>query len=172
MKKIIGSSLFLILVSGTALAGEANINWSKFNNWERVVQGRLNDDSFNDRALIERSRETVTKEFTYIFSRLTNDLPDGVKLEIDVLDLALKNNSDSSTELYWPRFNFTYNLKNAKGEILASGSEQLKDMVMRGNVMFQTVYPAEARMIQDWLKSQQVAGNFPTKQERMIVSSN
>jgi hypothetical protein len=176
MKKILISALLCGLFSSAANAGDAKVSWGKFDDFTDVYAGFEHKDQF---------RERLAKEFEAVFSAFAKKLPEGYELSIDITDIDLAGDSRPGNwlhghqvrimrEIYWPRMNFTYSLKNAQQEVLASGKEELRDMdylrrfrIPSGNTEFEY----EEKMLQDWFKKQVFNGTFPSKDVKSLAVS-
>ncbi len=176
MKKILIAALLCGLYSSTASAGEAKVSWGKLDEFTDIHAGS---------EFKERFQERLTKEFEAVFSAFAKKLPDGYELNIDVTDIDLAGDARPGQwmygqqirvmrEIYWPRMNFSYTLKNAKQEIIISGKEELRDMdylhrfrIPSGN----TTFEFEEKMLQDWFKKQVLAGHFPSREVKAVVTS-
>lgn len=170
MKKLLLVLSVMAVFSGLAQAGEAKVNWGKFDDFTDIVSSHSSKELF---------REDLQKEFALVFNHLAKKLPDGFELEVTVTDIDLAGDVRpgmwvSSThdirvmrEIYWPRMNFSFELRNEKKEVIATGKEELRDMdylrrarIPSGNTSFEF----EEKMLQDWFKKQIATGNFPSKE--------
>ncbi len=165
----------LALCSGLAQAGEAKLNWGKFDDFTDIVPSHESKEMF---------RETIQKEFALVFNHLAKKLPDGFELEVTVTDLDLAGDLRPGMwlgahevrvmrEIYWPRMNFSFELRNEKKEVIAKGVEQLRDMDYLRRVRMpsgNTSFEFEEKMIQEWFKKQIVSGHFPSKDGVAVVT--
>ncbi|MBI3714263.1 MAG: DUF3016 domain-containing protein [Burkholderiales bacterium] len=169
MKKLLLVLSVMAVCSGVAQAGEAKLNWGKFDDFTDIVPSHESKEMF---------RETIQKEFAAVFNHLAKKLPDGFELEVTVTDIDLAGDIRPGMwlstheirvmkEIYWPRMNFSFELRNEKKEVIATGKEELRDMdylrrvrIPSGNTSFEF----EEKMIQDWFKKQIATGNFPSKE--------
>lgn len=176
MKKLLIPVLFCALYSTAASAGEAKVSWGKLDDFTDVYAGS---------EFKERFQERLTKEFEAVFSAFAKKLPDGYELTIDVTDIDLAGDARPGESMYgqpirvvrglsWPRMNFSYTLKNAQQEVVASGKEELSDMDYLNRFRFfsgNTAIEFEERMLQDWFKKQVFAGHFPSREVKAVVTS-
>lgn len=176
MKKLLFAVIVGALYSSASFAGEAKVSWGKLDDFTDVVAGSESK---------ERFRERLTQEFEDVFSAMAKKLPDGYVLNIDVSDLDLAGDAKFGTwaaiypirvmkEIYWPRMNFTYTLKNANDEVLVSGKEELRDMNYLHRFRIPsgaTSFEFEEKMLQDWFKKQVLAGSFPSKDVKALAST-
>lgn len=177
MKKLLFAVIVGALYSSASFAGEAKVGWGKLDDFSDVVVGSESK---------ERFRERLIKEFEEVFSAMAKKLPDGYVLNIEVADLDLAGDARFVAwtdmypirvmeEIYWPRMNFAYTLKNAKEEIVVHGKEELRDMNYLRGFKFPsgaTSFEYEEKMLQDWFKKQVLAGSFPSKDVRAVASTN
>lgn len=126
----------------------------------------------------------LKSEFGAVFSTLSKKLRDGLVLEINVTDIdlagevqfditATRSQVRVNGTTYWPRVNFTYQLKNPEGEIIASGSEILRGMDYLSQSRIPsgiTSFVFEERMLKEWFKQQVIVGKFPTEGTNTVAS--
>jgi hypothetical protein len=173
MKKFLLALSLLAVQVGSAHAGEAKLTWGNFDTFSDVQEGRDSRDRF---------RENLMKEFTDIFNAQAKKLPEGYVLSINVSDLDLAGDIRPSmsswqirimTAIYWPRMNFSYELRNEKAELISSGTEELRDMDYLNRARFPsgvTHFEFEERMVQDWFRRQLAAGSFPGKDGTKVAA--
>lgn len=176
MKKLFWVLVVLATYSGTANAGDAKLNWGKFEDFADVQSSHENKEAFHDR---------VAKEIAAVFSSLAKKLPEGVHMEVNVTDLDLAGEVRFEMAygasqirvmraIHWPRMNFTYELKNAQGEVVASGKEELRDMDYLSHSRIpsgHTSFEFEEKMIQDWFRKQVFAGHFPSTDTKSVAAT-
>ena len=176
MKKLLFAVIVGALYSSASFAGEAKVSWGKFDDFTDVVAGSESK---------ERFRERLTKEFEEVFSAMAKKLPDGYVLTIEVSDLDLAGDARYGNwatinpirvmrEIYWPRMNFAYSLKNANDEVVVSGKEELRDMNYLHRFRIPsgaTSFEFEEKMLQDWFKKQVLAGSFPSKDVKAVATN-
>lgn len=172
MKKFLIAFGLTALQISTAYAGEAKLTWGNFDKFTDIQEGRDSRDRF---------RENLVKEFADVFNAQAKKLPDGYVLSVNVSDLDLAGDIRPSmstwqirimTAIYWPRMNITYELRNEKSEVVASGKEELRDMDYLNHARFPsgvTHFEFEERMIQDWFRRQLAAGTFPSKDASKVA---
>lgn len=175
MKKLLLALSVMAVFSGVAQAGEAKLNWGKFDDFADVVTGHMSKEMFH---------EQIQKDFALVFNHLAKKLPDGYELEVTVTELDLAGDIRPGMwvgsmhdirvmrEIYWPRMNFSFELRNEKKEVIATGKEELRDMdylrrarIPSGNTSFEF----EEKMLQDWFKKQIASGNFPSKEGTSVA---
>lgn len=163
MKSIFAASFVLLLpcLAPGALAGDAKVTFLAPEKFTDILSG---DESLED------AQKTVTKEFGQIFSRLGKKLPDGYHLEVSVTDIDLAGavrysrihqvkNIRIVKDTDWPRIKFSYTIKDASQNVLASGTEDLRDLGFAHN-QFNTSnseFKFEEQMLRDWFRHRQVA---------------
>lgn len=176
MKKLLLAALALSLSSTAVFAGEAKVSFTKLDNFTDIKAG-------NEQK--ERFRERLTEEFTSVFAGFAAKLPDGYQLEITVTDIDLAGDIRPGMtihydqirlmkEIDWPRIQFTYALKNAQQEVVASGKEELRDMdyLRRFRIPSgKTSFKFEEKMLQDWFKHQVVSGAFPSQDLKALTAT-
>lgn len=176
MKKLLLTALVLSLSSTAVFAGEAKVSFTKLDNFTDIKAG-------NEQK--ERFRERLTEEFTSVFAGFAAKLPEGYQLEINVTDIDLAGDIRPGMtihydqirlmkEIDWPRIQFTYALKNAQQEVVASGKEELRDMdyLRRFRIPSgKTSFEFEEKMLQDWFKHQVVSGAFPSQDLKALTAT-
>ena len=173
MKKLLLAVCLASLYSSSAYAGEAKLSWGNLDKFSDVQEGRDSREQF---------RERLTKEFSEVFNSLAKKLPEGYTLNVEVSDLDLAGDLRPGmssgqirimTAVYWPRMNFSYELRNEKQEVVAAGKEELRDMDYLNRVRMpsgNTQFDFEERMIQDWFKRQFASGTFPNKDAHKVAA--
>jgi hypothetical protein len=152
----------------TVLAGESKVNWQEPEKFSDIRPGNESRDAFQQRLM---------GDFETMFANFAKKLPDGHQLEVKITDLDLAGDVNAAygmasrdiriiKDIYSPRMNFSYTLKNQKGELLASGSESLRDMdfMSKSRLMLgSSGFPYEEKMLRDWFDRQQKKKIFPSK---------
>lgn len=174
MKKFLFALFALTGLSNFVHAGEVKVNWGKLDDFTEISPSNESK---------ERFRERLTKEFEDVFAGLAQKLPDGYQLIINVSDIDLAgdvrpgpwyatNQIRIMREIYWPRMNFSYELKNSQQEVIASAKEELRDMDYLHRMRIpsgKTSFEFEEKMLNDWFKKQVLAGTFPTKDGKAVA---
>ncbi len=155
---VVGLALLLPCVAQNALAGDGAVTFVDVEKFTDILSG---DESPAD------AQKTVRKEFARIFSRLGKKLPDGYQLEVSVTDIdlagAVRYNLTQSAqnlrvvkETDWPRIKFSYTIKDASQHVLASGTEDLRDLdfAIKTNTS-NSEFKYEEQMLKDWFRRQQ-----------------
>ncbi len=155
-----------MMASSLAWAGDVSVRWEKPDDYTDIRPTNESRDGFRDR---------VCKELGKVFEGYGKKLPDGVKLEITVLDLDLagdvrpmmhgNNDIRIVKDIYWPRMTINYVLKDASGKVLSEATkEEIKDM----NFLMASHIPTgntslfyEEKMLDDWFRNKQRSGVFP-----------
>lgn len=175
MKKSWRLFALLVAVSSPVFAADVKVNWGKLDEFTDI------QESFAHR---EQFRLDMQKEFALVFQHHAKKLPEGYQLEITVTDLDLAGDVRPGVyngvhhvrvmkELYWPRMNIEFELKNAQGEVVAKGNENLRDMDYLRRVRIpsgNTEFEFEEKMIQDWFKKQYATGAFPSTQGASVAT--
>jgi hypothetical protein len=150
-----------------AFAGEAKVNWQDPDKYMDVRPVNETKANFRNR---------VFKELDSAFADLAKKLPDGYSLNVNVTDLDLagevwptRNGRDMRIvrDIDWPAISFSYVLKNAEGQDVKSGREDLKDMNFqtRPNVRSSSEdFYYEKALLGDWFSKQQRSKAFPTRE--------
>jgi hypothetical protein len=166
VKKIVLSFAFLILPALAAHAAEVRIVWEHPDRYTDIRAGEENQAAFEQR---------VFKSFGEIFNRLARTMPDGDVWEIKVTDLDLagevkpRNNGQwirVIRDVDWPRMSFSYVLKDAQGQEIAQGQEDLSDMSFSSRIRSvnpDTSFWYEEMMIKDWFRAKQEQQVLPKK---------
>jgi hypothetical protein len=168
MKKICIALFLLGTIAGQVAAGEVKVSWQEPEKFTDIRPSNEIRSDFQSRLF---------KEFDQIFAELAKKLPDGYQWDVTVTDVDLAGDvrpffHSSNTEirvikeLYWPRMSFNFELKDAQGNTVASGKEDVKDMaflmrttISSGNNSFQY----EEQMLKSWFNTQQKEKIFPSR---------
>ncbi|WP_426369608.1 DUF3016 domain-containing protein [Pseudocolwellia sp. HL-MZ7] len=147
--------LFLLTTVGSAVAGESEVTWTDPDKYTDVRSGNENRKHFKER---------IFKSFEKHFAKLSQKLPEGKTLKINVTNVDLAGDVRFSSmqqirivkDIYIPRLEFSYELVNADKSLAASGEVDLKDM---GFMTSSSAYKSssdlyyEKRMINKWFKN-------------------
>jgi hypothetical protein len=161
MKQVLFNFILAIMSVSSAYAGEAKVTWQEPEKFTDIRAANESQQGFQAR---------IIKEFDLIFADLAKKLPDVYQLEVNVTDLDLAGEVNAANRdlrivkpASWPRIRFTYLLKNAGGEVLASGQENLKDMgfMSRAGLPAGSSFVYEEKMLHEWFFRQQRAKIFP-----------
>lgn len=171
MKKFAATVIIATALVGQVQAGEVKVTWQEPEKYTDIRPSNETKTDFRDR---------VIKELDQVFVDLAKKLPDGYQWDVNVTDVDLAgdvrpffhhsmNDVRVIKDLYWPRMNFTYELKDAEGKSVASGKEDVKDMgfMMRlGVATGHTSFQFEEQMLRDWFKRQQRDKVFPERSDK------
>ena len=159
-----------IIGSGSALAdkkdltvveeeGRVKITWQSPQDYRDIRPSNQTRKSF---------RNQIFNEFDETFEKLAEELPEGQLLEVTVTDVDLAgqvwpgsfvgvgHGADDIRvikRIHIPRLEFSFNLKDADGNVLKTGEVKIKDMnfLDRLSVRFrERPFPYEKRMIREW----------------------
>ncbi|WP_026376313.1 DUF3016 domain-containing protein [Aestuariibacter salexigens] len=157
----------LVLLSGAAFADnhashpKLDINWENPKEYSDVRPSNESRSRFRDRTLASLEK--------YI-GELSNDLPDGFQLKMNVTDIDLAGQvwpasfvglGNGGTDVRMikridiPRMDFSYELVDANGKVVKSEQVDLKDMSFqdRFNPLFDDdPYRYEKNMLREWFK--------------------
>ncbi|MBC3875648.1 DUF3016 domain-containing protein [Undibacterium flavidum] len=176
MKKFLLTLFALTCYSSFAAAGEVKVNWGKLDDFTEINPGHETKEHF---------RERLTKEFEDVFAALAKKLPDGYQLTVNVSDIDLAGDIRPGAsfsvsqirimrEIYWPRMNFSYELKNSQQEVIAQAKEELRDMDYLHRVRIpsgRTSFEYEEKMLNDWFKKQVMTGVFPNNDVKAVTAN-
>ena len=148
-------TLILLVFTWNVAAGESEVTWT-------------NPDKYTDvRASNENRAKFKTRIFNHFekhFSKLSEKLPDGQILKIDVTNVDLAGDVRFDTmdnirvvrDLYIPRMTFTYEVVDSNKSIVDSGEVDLKDMGFMQNASrighHKAIY-YEKKMLSKWFKN-------------------
>lgn len=165
-------TMVLLSVLGTfcvaSYAGDVKVNWQ---NPEKYTDIRPTNETRADFQV------RVFKELDQVFTDMAKKLPDHTQWNVTVTDLDLAGDVNPLyfrggheirivKDLYWPRMNLSYTLTDEQGKVLASGTEEIKDMgfLMRSTIPSgNTAFQFEEQMLWDWFKKQQRDKVFPSR---------
>ncbi|MFA9273288.1 MAG: DUF3016 domain-containing protein [Candidatus Aquirickettsiella gammari] len=176
MKKFLFALFALTCYSNFAAAGEVKVNWGKLDDFTEISPGHETKEHF---------RERLKKEFEDVFAALAKKLPDGYQLTVNISDIDLAGDIRPGAsfsvsqirimrEIYWPRMNFSYELRNTQQEVIAQAKEELRDMDYLHRVRIpsgRTSFEYEEKMLNDWFKKQVLAGTFPDTDAKAVTAN-
>lgn len=170
----IRSTLALTLSLLALSCAHANLGSNEENTSTNLTIEFVEPKSFTDVLPSNESRSKFRKrvmaEFEEYFTEFADDLPQGQSLEVSVTDIDLAGDTRSPRipigsaffdvrvmeDIFIPRIDFSYVLKDASGMVLQSDEVKLKDMaylqragVLRGN---RHAFSYERNMIERWFK--------------------
>lgn len=107
-------------------SGEIKVTWQNFSDYRDVRSAMEPPKSFHER---------VKRSFEKFFDEYSSQLPEGQTLSVTITDLDLAGdvifNSSRETrvmkDLFFPRMEFNYSLKDSDGSVIKEGTAQLKD---------------------------------------------
>lgn len=149
------NTFIAILFSLTTLsvtAGESEVTWTDPDKYTDIRPSNESKSRFQKR---------IFKSFEEHFAKLSEQLPEGQKLKIDVTNVDLAGDVRLGStqqirivkDIYIPRIKFTFELVNADNTIESSGDVDLKDMSF---MMSPNAYSSgkslnyEKRMLDKW----------------------
>lgn len=156
LKAIAATTILAFSGSLSVQAAELNINWKDPQEYRDIRAGTvMNQEQFEQRVIGE-----LTEQFEESAQRL---LPSNYVLDIAVDNVDLAGdieyfigpfNQDMRVvrDLYFPRLDFSYELRDSEGKVVARGEEDVKDTnfyVMREYVRDEPLF-YEKQMIDDW----------------------
>ncbi len=142
------------LFTPNAFAASSEVTWTDYKSYRDIDPGNEGRKQF---------RERTFKDLEKHFAKLASNLPEDHTLKIDVTDVDLAGDTNAAginrtriiKQLYSPRMNFSYQLLNAKGEVVKSEDVVIRDMnFMSGRLKYRnTSLPYEKKMLDDWFES-------------------
>ena len=152
--KVLLTAFLLSAISGNVIAGEFEITWTEP---EKYTDVRSSNEGK------KRFRNRIFKSFEKHFAKLSEQLPEGQILKLDVSNVDLAGDVRFSPmqefrivkDIYIPRLSFTYELLNADKTIEDSGEVDLKDMNFLTSISSHSINNTlkyEKRMIDKWFK--------------------
>lgn len=137
-----------ILVPTYTMAGEVSVNWikpEKFKDMDPVS------------GVKKPFQERVMKSLTDYWQGFADDLPKGYKLQVDITDVDLAGDVRPSLgaghsdlrimrDIFFPKMEFSYTLKDATGEMVSKGDEVIKDM----NYLFHVDTRSRSHNLKSW----------------------
>lgn len=151
---LIGSALFLGQQS-VAFAASLEVKWTEPENYADIDAGDRHRMNF---------KEKTFKSFEKYFNKLANQLPASQKLILDITNVDLAGDVRSTgtdrarlvKEIYFPRMEFSYQLRDANNNLVKSEDVSLKDMRFLTNSRFSNdrnhFLSYEKNMLGDWFK--------------------
>src|SRR6185369_8906196 len=153
MNKLIQASAAAVLFIATASAfAAATVNF-------------VNVDKMTDVPRDFHKREDMQFALREHFNRLSEQLPAGQVLKVDILDIDLAGEEFPRVSVQdvrvlkgqadWPRMHLRYSIEQ-DGKVVASGESQLSDpgYLMNGNRYNTDAYPYETQMLDDWFRKE------------------
>jgi len=152
--KISLTAFLLLAISGNVIAGKSEIKWTEPDKYTDVRSGNENRKHFKER---------IFESFEKHFAKLSEQLPEGQILKLDVSNVDLAGDVRFSPmqefriikDIYIPRLTFTYELLNADKTVADSGKVDLKDMSFLTSISSSSINNTlkyEKRMIDKWFK--------------------
>jgi Protein of unknown function (DUF3016) len=156
MRTLILSSL--MLVASAASAAEP-----------RVAVSFVEAEKFADFGHGRWDRERNEKDFAAMLQSLGERLPAGQTLSLRITDVNLAGEEEwwrfrgqdvrVMRNITWPMLHFDYRLNDASGQVLKSGSAQVKDMGYLDSSFFPArlqsdTFKYEQRMMERWVKDE------------------
>jgi hypothetical protein len=149
------TAFFLFAISGNVIAGQSEITWTEPEKYTDIRPGSESKKRFRNR---------IFKNFEKHFIKLSEQLPEGQILKLNVTNVDLAGDVRFSPmqefriikDIYIPRFKFTYELLNADKTIVDSGKVDLKDMSFMNSPSLHSkndTLKYEKSMIDKWFKS-------------------
>ncbi|MFT5755701.1 MAG: hypothetical protein ACI9LM_000413 [Alteromonadaceae bacterium] len=145
-------SMLTIMFTAKSNAANAEVTWTNSDKYQDIRSG------FDNR---KRFKKRTFKSFEKHFSGLADQLPQGLLLKIDVIDVDLAGDmgfhSDRQVrvvkDIYFPRLKFSYELFNVDKSLVTSGDINLKDMsfMLSNNLRYRNkALGYEKRMLDNW----------------------
>ena len=142
------------LLSPSAFAASSEVTWTDYKSYRDIDPGNEGRKSF---------RERTFKDLEKHFAKLAETLPEGQVLKIDVTDVDLAGDTNAAgihrtriiKQIYSPRMNFSYELLDAKGNVIQSEEVSIRDMnFMSGsNLKYRSKSLGyEKKMLDDWFE--------------------
>lgn len=155
--KTIGLCLALAALAAPLHAGMVDIEWQDPGKYRDMRAGNEGQKNFEER---------VTATLTEAFADAAADhLPDDQTLRLTITDVDLAGDVEYffldfpqgirvMRDVYFPSIRFSWQLVDAGGAVLESGSENIKDMGYRFsgmNFIYDPPFNYERRLIHDWI---------------------
>lgn len=159
MKIIRITTVIASILSLSLNAGEASVRWSEPENYTDVEAVEQPQKKYQQR---------IFKKLDKHLNKLSKRLPQGQKLKLTVTDLDLAgkvlpgyaHGIDSPRDIrtikgvYYPKIEFSYQLLDTTGAVLASGNEEIKDLAFQDRIqtrrMARDSLAYEKRMLTNW----------------------
>jgi hypothetical protein len=156
MQTSIKVSMSLLVYAATSAVGSVQA---------AVTVNFIKPDSYAEMPFSPQARETVLKDLRTHFTALGRDLPAGLDLTLDILDVSLAGRpafSRRGAEDFrvlrggadWPMMRLRYSLES-NGKVIRSGEDRLSDMDYLHHAKFapsETSLRYEKQMIDDWFR--------------------
>lgn len=148
-------TLILLVITWNVAAGESEVTWTNPDKYTDIRAGNEHRAKFKAR---------IFNHFEKHFSKLSEKLPDGQVLKVNVTNVDLAGDVRFDTmdrirvirDLYIPRMKFTYELVNSNKSIVDSGEVDLKDMgfmQQSANIGHHQAIYYEKKMLNKWFKN-------------------
>jgi hypothetical protein len=158
MKKVIElfvATTITLVSAGSAYAGISEVKWANPDKYTDIKAGNEHRTHFKNR---------IFKAFEEHFAKLSETLPEGQLLKIEVTNVDLAGDVRFDTmdrirvikDLYIPRMKFTYKVINADKSVAQEGDVDLKDMGFMSGSSLRYKHkpiPYEKRMLDKWFKA-------------------
>ncbi|MCC2607607.1 DUF3016 domain-containing protein [Planctobacterium marinum] len=168
MKKLTLAVLISTFCFSASMLAEEQESVDRVDESERLTVTWVNPKEFTDvkpsGGIASRFRDRTMENLHEYLDDLASDLPAGQKLTMKVTDLDLAGRVWPGAREYRliksieiPRMDFSYQLVDADGTILKSGTEELKDMSFMSNVSRTTSNDSlkyEKTMLKDWFRKE------------------
>ena len=128
----------------------------------------LNPEKMTDVPRFLRDRESMEAELQAHFDMLSEKLPPGQRLIVDVLDIDLAGEVFPRVSIHdvrvlkgradWPHMHLRYRIEQ-DGKVVSSGERRLSDMnyLMGSNRYTSENFPHEKKMLDDWFRKEIIA---------------
>lgn len=144
---------FALITSLQANAGTSEVTWQNPEKFRDVKAGENQSKA--------KYRERVFYNLEKHFAKMSEKLPEGQTLKVNVTDLDLAGDVNAGgierirviKDLYFPRIKFDYQLTDGTGSELKSGGINLKDMnfMMGSNLKYRSkAFGYEKKMLDEW----------------------
>ena len=171
MKKMLFALTIAMTCASNVFAGQAKVTWQDPEKFTDIRAGNETRQGFQDR---------VFKDLEQVFSDMAKQLPDDYQMEVVVTDVDLAGDINGTyrqmgndlriiKEIYWPRMSFNYSIKDAKSAVIASGTENVKDMNFMSRSRFtsgNSGFAYEEKMLVDWFKQLQKDKKLPAAEKK------
>lgn len=164
------TGLLFALAAPLATAGTAEVTWKE--------DGTNYTDMRTTMGAQKQFEERVKLELTAHFNKLAGEMPEDYKWQIEVTDVDLAGRVQTTTgrgsgdfvrvinDVDFPRIAFNYAVLDGSGEVVSTGSENLKDLSFTSGIMTrrernERLY-YERAMLDEWFadnKEQVIAKN-------------
>ena len=149
------ATLILLVITWNVAAGESEVTWTNTDKYTDIRAGNENRARFKTR---------IFSHFEEHFSKLSEKLPEGQVLKVNVTNVDLAGDVRFDTmdrirvvrDIYIPRMKFTYEVVNADKSIADSGDADLKAMgfmQQASTVGHHKAIYYEKKMLDKWFKN-------------------